>query len=468
MSVLQQLLPASRKTERRRAHSNGYLASRVTVCSPPPLFGPQLPKHLATRRNPAPPQSVQMQQMHSTSDLLRLLAAEGRPFEEVATAVAHRFGADAESKGWLARTLITLLRVGREACCSLGCVQRTGVSPWQPGSPGSAAAHRGMACAHLPRSTHADCLQDGLLFSEAEKMNAAYLLRFAAPRASGARETLLHLSLPESGEPAGVQAWAASLAGVASAPLPSQLQQYSPAPALMHQSSPQQVLGEATAPLDSQVQFCGLPLGSPPPLPWQGVHAAAAASAAAAAAAAAGWQQVAGSEGVASPWSSSQSSPPAVPPWHQTAHQLQQPCSPQQLPSPQQPLSPMQLAQQQQHQESAGLPIQQQREEEQQQQMQHLHRLLALLQQAVQAPLVPALQQELTLALHGPLAAALTAEAVNGSSSSGGGGSGGGGLQPEHVRGLTEHNSSVAAEVCLPRHRCRVCQHRLAWGSSAL
>jgi hypothetical protein len=51
------------------------------------------------------------QQQHSTSDLLRLLAAEGRPFEEVAAAVARRFGSDAESQAWLARTLATLLRV---------------------------------------------------------------------------------------------------------------------------------------------------------------------------------------------------------------------------------------------------------------------------------------------------------------------------------------------------------------------
>jgi hypothetical protein len=52
-----------------------------------------------------------MEQLHTTSDLLRLLEVQGRPYGEVAAAVARRFGADAESQAWLARTLITLLRV---------------------------------------------------------------------------------------------------------------------------------------------------------------------------------------------------------------------------------------------------------------------------------------------------------------------------------------------------------------------
>lgn len=52
-----------------------------------------------------------MEQTHTTSDLLRLLAAEGRPFSEVAAVVAQRFGADAASLAWLGRTLSTLLRV---------------------------------------------------------------------------------------------------------------------------------------------------------------------------------------------------------------------------------------------------------------------------------------------------------------------------------------------------------------------
>lgn len=47
----------------------------------------------------------------TTSDLLRFLAAEGAPFSEVAGAVARRFGGNADSRTWLARTLITLLRV---------------------------------------------------------------------------------------------------------------------------------------------------------------------------------------------------------------------------------------------------------------------------------------------------------------------------------------------------------------------
>lgn len=105
-------------------------------------------------------------------------------------------------------------------------------------------------------------------------MNAAYLLRFAAPDVPGAREALLHLALPGSGEPPAVRAWAASLAAAAT---PAQ----HPGAALLHQRSPRQVLAEAAAPLDAQVPFCGLEeLGAPPPpLPWQlgGLEAAAAA-----------------------------------------------------------------------------------------------------------------------------------------------------------------------------------------------
>jgi len=56
---------------------------------------------------PAPPPAP----LHTTSDLLRLLAADGHPFAAVAEAVAARFGAGAESRAWLARTLTTLLRV---------------------------------------------------------------------------------------------------------------------------------------------------------------------------------------------------------------------------------------------------------------------------------------------------------------------------------------------------------------------
>lgn len=54
--------------------------------------------------------------VHSTSDLLRLLATEGTPFAEVAAAVSHRFGVGEESRAWLARTLITLLRVRAAGC----------------------------------------------------------------------------------------------------------------------------------------------------------------------------------------------------------------------------------------------------------------------------------------------------------------------------------------------------------------
>lgn len=55
---------------------------------------------------PGPPQPL-----HTTSDLLRLLAADAHPFAAVAEAVAARFGGTAESQAWLARTLVTLLRV---------------------------------------------------------------------------------------------------------------------------------------------------------------------------------------------------------------------------------------------------------------------------------------------------------------------------------------------------------------------
>ena len=56
---------------------------------------------------------MQQQAAHTTSDLLRLLAAEGAPFADVAAAVAARFGGDPASRAWLARTLVTLLRVRR-------------------------------------------------------------------------------------------------------------------------------------------------------------------------------------------------------------------------------------------------------------------------------------------------------------------------------------------------------------------
>ena len=59
--------------------------------------------------------------LHTTSDLLRLLAADGAPFADVAAAVVARFGADAASRAWLARTLVTLLRV-RAAGGWLACV----------------------------------------------------------------------------------------------------------------------------------------------------------------------------------------------------------------------------------------------------------------------------------------------------------------------------------------------------------
>lgn len=68
----------------------------------------------------------------TTSDLLRLLAADGAPFADVAAAVVHRFGGDANSSVWLARTLVTLLRVRGAPCLGswLGGVQASSGAAW--------------------------------------------------------------------------------------------------------------------------------------------------------------------------------------------------------------------------------------------------------------------------------------------------------------------------------------------------
>ena len=74
---------------------------------PPP---PPPPLQASAAGCPGLPCSMQ-QAAHTTSDLLRLLAAEGAAFADVAAAVAARFGGDPASRAWLARTLTTLLRV---------------------------------------------------------------------------------------------------------------------------------------------------------------------------------------------------------------------------------------------------------------------------------------------------------------------------------------------------------------------
>lgn len=285
--------------------------------------------------------------------------------------------------------------------------------------------------------------QDGLLYTEAEKLNAAYLLRFAASDAPGAREALLHLSLPDSGEPAAVRAWAGSLAmapawqlaqlQASGAGSPTQAAGLGPAPtspeaaaaALMHSRSPQQVLADAAAPLDGQVQFCGLQLGpAPPPLPWQQEAGAAhlalpptqqqqqqqlqqAALEAEASLAVLRGTSTGGSGGSLQPAS--------------TAAALALPQQPQPAPPQQQ----------------AGA------------QKEQLAGLQQLLSQAASSPLVPAMQHRLIEALRGSLAPALTeamAEAVDGGAASSSGGARDA-LQPHHMRGLVEHNSSVATEV---------------------
>ena len=304
------------------------LVSRMS--HPVVQFGQEPPGHAAAT-------------LHTTSDLLVLLAVEGRPFGEVAAAVAARFGAGGESQAWLSKTLVTLLR-------------------------------------------------DGLLFNAVEKLNAAYLLRFAAPGVPGAREALIHLSLPDSGEPPAVRAWAAGLVSAAAA---AQAQQHLPGVEQWQNYSPQQVLAGAVAPLGSQPQVHPV---HPEQLPWQGATAA-------------GQQPAAASE--SSLPSSSQAALPAVPP----REQQQQP---------------------EQQQWQLDQPCQ-------------LRSLGTLLRQAAQGPLVPALQLRLTQALASPVAAALTAPlaaAVDGGSrgrSSSGGTEGS--LEPRDMRGLVEHNSPVAAEV---------------------
>ncbi len=297
--------------------------------------------------------------------------------------------------------------------------------------------------------------QDGLLYTEAEKLNAAYLLRFAAPDAPGAREALLHLSLPDSGEPAVVRAWAASLAtaptwqlaqlqaavpaspGRAAGLEPAPTSQEAAAAALLHSRSPQQVLADAAAPLDGHVQFCGLQLGPPPPLlPWQREVGALQPG-----------------TGLGSPQQQQQqqqrrqsleveASLAALASTGGSGGSLQpslQPASPTAAWPPQQPpVAPPQLQQPPPAQQQAAL------------QQQHLAGLQSLLSQAASSPLVPAMQQRLIEALRGSLAAALTeamAEAVDGGAASSSGGARDA-LQPQHMRGLVEHNSSVAAEVC--------------------
>lgn len=444
--------------------------------------------------------------LHTTSDLLRLLAADAHPFAAVAEAVAARFGGSAESQAWLARTLVTLLRVRAQgnspadAGCRSPCpdVQRSRATTPLVRNPGCRRVRPTCPFTHpTPALSH----QDGLLYTEAEKMNAAYLLRFAAPGAAGSREALFHLALPDGGEPPAVRAWAAALAqplpgeaqasgssmgsagSAGSSPLgsPSWQQQQQAhaaglaAAALLHQRTPRQVLAEAAAP---QVQLGQLPFGaSTSQLPWQATVSLAAAAAAPPPPAF-----------DAPPAVGSPSLAPSLPPWLQP----QQPLSPasahhaasplaaqaqelaasfsphalspassfplpmpgaqsppqlslQQLPPPLQPLEPQPAASasfaalQLQQQPQVPPLLQQQREQEE------LDGLQALLQQAAQAALVPAKRQQLVAALGGPLAPRLTAPLA--AAVSGGGGSGG--LQPHHMRGLVEQNCPVASQVRL-------------------
>lgn len=465
-----------------------------------------------TPPHPTPP-------LHTTSDLLRLLAADAHPFASVAEAVAARFGGGLESRDWLARTLVTLLRVSglsTPGVCSCGHAwqfcQGMPVVRVAAGTPPRQPAPAWHPAAASPPPHSLPSTQDGLLYTEAEKLNAAYLLRFVALGGAGAHEALLQLTLPDSGQPPAVRAWAVALAqlgsngdgSAGSSPVASpswQAQQQGGAlpasAALVHQRTPRQVLAEAAAPVDGQVQFCSLPLGQPPPLlPWQGTALSAAAAA---------------------PPPSFPSSPavrPAVPPWmHQPASPMQYaqqqhhyPASPMQLGQLQQqhPASPMQLGQQppqvmvpplaqplppplspqpasplSPHQPASPLsppqlrlppaqmqmppspPVgaqaaaaaaaqhaQWQQAQQERQQREQLAGLQSLLQQAAQAPLVPAMQLRLVQALQSPLGAPLTAPlaaTVNSNSSSGS--SSGPTLQPRHMRGLVEQNCPVATQV---------------------
>lgn len=347
--------------------------------------------------------------------------------------------------------------------------------------------------------------QDGLLYTEAEKMNAAYLLRFAAPGAAGSREALLHLALPDGGEPPAVRAWAATLAqplpgeapasgsslgsigsaGSSPAASPSWQQQQArtaglAAAALLHQRTPRQVLTETAGLQDTRTPFGQQPLATPSPqLPWQ---ATANLSAAAATPPPAMFDALPGSPSLAPsvpPWLQPQQpmSPPAV---HRVASPLAAPAqlppaasfsphslspmpshalptalgqsppplSLQPLPPPLQPLAPEPAATltyaahqlQQQQQQRVPPQLLQQREQAE------LSALQDLLQQAAQASLVPAKQQQLVDALGGSLAPRLTAPLAAAVSGSSGGMPAA--LQPHHMRGLVEQNCPVASQVC--------------------
>lgn len=336
-------------------------------------------------------------------------------------------------------------------------------------------------------------------------MNAAYLLRFSAPGTAGSREALLHLALPDGGEPPAVRAWAAALAqplpgeahasgsslgslgslgsaGSSPAASPSWQEQQAraagaAAAALLHQRTPRQVLAETAAAQDARSQHGQpLPIAPSPQLPWQ---ASVNLSAAAAAPPPASFDALPGSPSLApsvplwlqpqqplSPTSAHRvGSPLAAPAQHSPAsfsprllsppsahpaHALlahSPPLAPlQPLPPPLQPLvlEPAALgsfaAQQLQQQPQVPPLLQQQREQEE------LGPLHALLQQAAQAALVPAKQQQLVAALGGPLAPRLTAPLAAAVGAAGGAP---GRLQPHHMHGLVEQNCPVASQVCV-------------------
>lgn len=119
----------------------------VRLSAPRAQFRPSLPRCMlqqAALTGPPPP-------LHTTSDLLRLLAADAHPFAAVAEAVAARFGGSAESQAWLARTLVTLLRVrGQRGCRRARTMPRHaanfGRRSTQRGSYGPPAAGALIAC----------------------------------------------------------------------------------------------------------------------------------------------------------------------------------------------------------------------------------------------------------------------------------------------------------------------------------
>jgi hypothetical protein len=291
-------------------------------------------------------------------------------------------------------------------------------------------------------------VQDGLLYNEAEKANAAFLLRWVAPDAPTTRDTLLRLSLPGGGEPAGLQAWGASLAAAGWPPGPQQLHPPSlPAPAWSQQAGgwaqlPSLADAGSEVPLQAQASLQqALPRQHQAQLPQPN---AAEHSALLGLAAASRLHQA------------------------EQTQQVQQLQQPQALQQPEQPpMSPPPTALEAQHAQQ-----EQQRQLDQERRRLDVQQLLSLwelLQQAVRAPLIPGLQNQLMAALRSPLAERLVAPlaaavgAGTGSSDMSNAeevGAAGDSFQLEHMAGLVEHNSPVAAEV---RRFCCILHIVLCW-----